>query len=91
MTTAPFARSAGFTAIDTAARLAQLRKPAWLLDAQFGLPGSRFYFGVNSLFGLIPVSGNMLLGLVSLYIVNEARVLGAPPSLLGQMPKIVSV
>jgi hypothetical protein len=86
MTTASFARSAGYSIpADAAARLARLRKLAWLLDAQFRLPGTGFRFGVNSLFGLLPISGDVLLGLVSLYLVWEARALGAPPALLGRM------
>lgn len=70
---------------DPAARVARLRKLAWLLDAQFGLPGTRFRFGINGLFGLAPGVGDALMGLVSLYIVNEARQLGAPPPLLARM------
>lgn len=71
--------------IDAAARLARLRRLAWLLDAQFVLPGTRFRFGVNSLFGLAPVAGDAALGLVSLYLIWEAKRLGAPPSLLTRM------
>lgn len=71
--------------LDTVARMARLRKLAWLLDAQFMLPGTRFRFGLNSLIGLAPGVGDTVLGLVSLFIVNEARVLGAPPALLGRM------
>ena len=67
------------------ARLARLRKLAWLLDAQFGLPGTRFRFGVNGLLGLSPVLGDVLMGMVSLYFVWEARRLGAPSALLGRM------
>jgi hypothetical protein len=70
---------------DAAARIARIRKLAWLLDAQFGLPGTRFRFGINSLLGLSPVVGDVLLGLVSLYLIWEARRLGAPNALLGQM------
>jgi hypothetical protein len=81
MNTASFARSAP----DALARLARLRKLAWLLDAQFGLPGTKFRFGINSLFGLAPVAGDVLLGLVSLYIVYEARSLGAPTAMLTRM------
>ncbi len=81
MNTATFAR----TVPDALARLARLRKLAWLLDAQFGLPGTKFRFGVNSLFGLAPVAGDVLLGLVSLYIVYEARSMGAPAAMLGRM------
>lgn len=93
MVTASFTGNAGFSnsarsglsAAEAAAKLARLRKFAWLLDAQFGLPGTRFRFGVNSLFGLVPVSGDVLMGLVSLYIVWEARTMGLPPVLLGRM------
>lgn len=67
------------------ARLARLRKLAWLLDARFGLPGTRFRFGVNSILGLWPVVGDVALGFVSLYVVWEARQLGAPPALLARM------
>ena len=83
MTSATFAHASD--AATAAARLARLRKLAWLLDAQFGLPGTRFRFGVNSLFGLAPVAGDVALGLVSLYLVYEARALGAPPALLARM------
>ena len=77
--------------LDAAARLARLRKLAWFLDAQFGLPGTRFRFGINSLVGLAPAMGDMLMGVVSLYIVNEARRMGAPPALLGRMLANVAV
>ena len=72
-------------AASAAVRLARLRKLAWFLDAQFGLPGTRFRFGINSLIGLAPGMGDVIMGLVSLYIVNEARMMGAPPALLGRM------
>ena len=88
MNTAAYAASAS---LDAAARLARLRRLAWLLDAQFGLPGTRFRFGVNSLFGLAPVAGDALLGVVSLYIVWEARRLGAPNGLLARMLANIAV
>lgn len=70
---------------EAAARIARIRKLAWLLDAQFGLPGTRFRFGINGLLGLSPVVGDVALGLVSLYLIYEAKRLGAPNALLGQM------
>jgi len=76
---------------DAITRVARLRKLAWLLDAQFGLPGTRFRFGVNSLLGLSPVAGDLALGLVSLYIIWEAKRLGAPNWLLGQMLANVAI
>ncbi len=90
MVTASFARPAA-DAADIAARMARLRKLAWLLDAQFVLPGTRFRFGLNGLFGLAPAAGDVVLGLVSLWFVFEARNLGAPPALLGRMLANVAV
>lgn len=93
MTAANFASRAAFAsrATDAAARLARMRKLAWLLDAQFGLPGTRFRFGVNSVLGLSPVAGDVALGLVSLYLIWEAKRLGAPNALLGRMLANVAV
>jgi hypothetical protein len=71
--------------LNAASRLARLRNFAWVLDGQFGIPGTRFRFGVNSLLGLSPIVGDVVLGLVSLYLVWEARKLGAPNALLARM------
>jgi hypothetical protein len=81
----------GHASIDAAARLARMRKLAWLLDARFGLPGTRFRFGVNSLLGLPPVAGDVALGLLSLYLIFEAKRLGAPNALLAKMLANVAV
>lgn len=78
-------------AADQATRLARLRRLAFLIDGQFVLPGTSFRFGLNSLVGLFPGAGDAILGLVSLYIVNEARAMGAPPALLGRMLANVAV
>ena len=66
-------------------RVARLRKLAWLLDGQFGVPGTKFRFGINSILGLSPVVGDVALGCVSLYVVWQARQLGAPNALLAKM------
>ncbi len=78
-------------AFDATARVAQLRRLAWLLDAQFGLPGTKFRFGVNSLIGLWPVAGDVALGAVSLYLIWEAKRLGVPKALLAQMAANVAI
>ena len=51
-----------FAASDVAARLARLRRLAWMIDAVFLLPGTRFRFGLNSVIGLLPVGGDTVLG-----------------------------
>lgn len=83
MVSATFNHAAKFAA--SAERLAKFRKYAWLLDGQFGIPGTRFRFGLNSLIGLAPVAGDVVMGLISLYLVWEARQMGAPTGLQARM------
>ena len=79
------------TRSDAAARLARLRRLAWLVDAAFSLPGTGFRFGLNSLIGLVPGGGDAILGLISLYIVQQASVLGVPGPKLARMVVNVAV
>jgi hypothetical protein len=76
---------------DAAARLARLRRVAWLIDGAFTLPGTRFRFGLNSVIGLLPVGGDAVLGLISLYIIYEAAQLGVPRAKLVRMAANVGV
>ena len=76
---------------DVAARLARVRRIARLMDSSVGLPGTRFRFGLDGLFGLAPVAGDAAGALVALYIVWEARRMGAPPVLLARMLGNVAV
>ncbi len=71
--------------LDNAARLARIRRVAWLVDAAFALPGTRFRFGLNSVIGLLPGGGDAVLGLISLYIVHQAHRLGVPAPKLARM------
>ena len=73
------------------ARLANLRRLAWLIDGAFALPFTRFRFGLNSLIGLAPAAGDAILAGISLYIVNEARLLGVPGPLLTRMVRNVAI
>ncbi|GBR22667.1 hypothetical protein AA0473_0178 [Acetobacter orleanensis NRIC 0473] len=73
------------TAEDVAQRLRRIRRLAWILDAAFRLPGTRFHVGVDALVGLLPVGGSVVMGCVSLYIVWEAWRLRAPTGLLVRM------
>ena len=77
--------TSSFAPADVHARLQRLRRLAWLIDGAFGLPGTRFRFGLNSLIGLLPVGGDAILGALSLYIVYEAAQLGVPKSQLTRM------
>lgn len=83
MVSTTFNHAAKFAA--STERLAKFRKYAWLLDGQFGIPGTRFRFGLNSIIGLAPVAGDVAMGLISLYLVWEARQMGAPTGLQARM------
>ena len=74
-----------------AARLARIKRLAWLVDAAFVLPGTRFRFGLNSVIGLAPGGGDLVLGAISLYIVHQARALGVPRQQLMRMIGNVAV
>lgn len=59
-------------------RLARLDALAKLLDVAFILPGTNFRYGIDGLIGLIPVVGDIITTAISLWLVREARALGAP-------------
>ena len=65
--------------------VARLEALARLMDAQFILPGTDFRFGLDPLVGLIPVVGDIVSGLISTYLIWEARRLGAPKWLIVRM------
>jgi hypothetical protein len=59
-------------------RLARLDAIAKLLDVAFILPGTNIRYGIDGLIGLIPVIGDIVTTAISLWLVREARALGAP-------------
>ena len=59
-------------------RLARLDALAKLLDVAFVLPGTNIRYGIDGLIGLIPVVGDLITTAISLWLVREARALGAP-------------
>ena len=65
-------------------RLQRLRSLARLLDSCIPLPGG-FRIGLDALVGLVPVVGDVAGALMSGYILNEARLLGASNSVLVRM------
>jgi len=66
-------------------RVARLDVLANLLDTAFILPGTNVRFGFDALIGLVPGIGDAITTAISLYIVLEARQLGAPAHLLLRM------
>jgi hypothetical protein len=59
-------------------RLARLDAVAKLLDVAFIVPGTNIRYGIDGLIGLIPVIGDLITTAISLWLVREARALGAP-------------
>jgi len=65
--------------------VARLEMLARLMDGAFVLPGTTIRFGLDGIIGLIPVAGDMVAGLVSAFLIWEARQLGAPNWLIARM------
>src|ERR1700749_3860909 len=59
-------------------RLARLETIAQFLDGPFMLPGTKIRYGLDGIIGLIPVFGDIIATALSLWVVREARALGAP-------------
>ena len=55
--------------------VARLKRLEHLLDRQFSIFG--FRFGIDGLAGLVPVAGDLVTGAMGLYLIFEARRLGA--------------
>jgi hypothetical protein len=66
-------------------RLARLDALAKLLDVAFILPGTNIRYGIDGLIGLIPVVGDLITTAISLWLVREARALGAPWHITARM------
>jgi len=59
-------------------RIQRLDALARLLDVAFVMPGTNIRYGIDGLIGLIPVVGDLITTAISLWIVREARAIGAP-------------
>lgn len=82
---APFERLAfpgGRDPADVRARIYGLEK---LLERAFVIPGTRIPIGMDAVVGLVPVAGDIITGLMGLYIVWEAHNVGASRWLQARM------
>jgi Domain of unknown function (DUF4112) len=64
---------------------------ATLLDTAFILPGTNVRFGFDAIIGLVPGIGDAITTAISLYIVHEARQLGAPLHVIMRMLANVAI
>jgi hypothetical protein len=67
------------------ARLRRIRWLSYLLDEQFGIPGTRYRVGLDGLLGLLPGVGDIVGTLLSVYVLFEARQIGVPTTILLRM------
>lgn len=70
---------------ETLRALKRLRWIARFMDAGWGVPFTRFRFGVDAFSSLIPVGGDAIMVFASLYLVVKARELGAPREMIIRM------
>jgi hypothetical protein len=65
--------------------LARLEAVGRLMDGAFVLPGTNIRLGLDAIIGLVPVAGDVISGVVSSYLIWEARQLGVPRWLIARM------
>lgn len=58
---------------------------AELLDSKFKIPNTNIRFGIDPLIGLIPGAGDVFAGMISVYFLIQAALLGGKASVLGRM------
>ncbi len=75
----------GFGPLTRQQRFARLEALARLMDVAFVLPGTNVRYGIDGLIGLIPIVGDLLTTAMSLWLVREARALGAPAHIVARM------
>jgi uncharacterized protein DUF4112 len=61
--------------------LDRLRAIARLFDQAFGVPGTRWRFGIDALFGLVPGLGDVMGALVAVYAMHVGRTLRVPAAI----------
>lgn len=65
--------------------LEHLKRFAWMMDSSIKIPGIGVRFGIDSLIGLFPGGGDFVGGVLSLYIVWQAKKVGIPNEALLKM------
>ena len=66
-------------------RIARLDALASLLDTALLVPGTNIRFGLDAVIGLVPGIGDAVTTAMSLFIVHEAHLLGAPGHVIARM------
>ncbi|MGM0718756.1 MAG: DUF4112 domain-containing protein [Halobacteriota archaeon] len=71
--------------------LSRVRTVSTLLDDFIRIPGTNVRFGLDPILGILPVAGDSVSSLISLYIIAEGYRADAPPSLLAKMSGLLAV
>lgn len=66
-------------------RVEHLQQIAELLDGVFRIPGTNIEFGLDAIIGMIPGIGDIVSGAISMWLIQEAKRLGAPRWLIARM------
>jgi hypothetical protein len=74
-----------YSAREAAHSATRLESLARVMDGAVAIPGTNVRLGLDALIGLVPVAGDMISGLISTYLIWEARQLGAPRWLVARM------
>jgi len=74
-----------FATLTREERVARLEALAKLLDVAFVVPGTNIRYGIDGVIGLVPVIGDIITTAISLWLVREARALGAPWHITSRM------
>lgn len=67
------------------ASLKRLQQMSHVLDKAIAIPGLGIRVGLDPILGLLPGGGDVMTGLLSVYIVFEAAKMGLPAQTLGRM------
>lgn len=65
--------------------LRRTKKVSDLLDNAVRVPGTEYRIGADAIVGALPVAGDVVTGVASLYVVAEAARLGVPAPVLARM------
>jgi hypothetical protein len=63
----------------------RLENLSLLLDAAYGIPGTKLRFGLDALLGLVPIAGDVASAGLSAYLIYQARQLGLPKTAIARM------
>jgi hypothetical protein len=67
------------------AAIKRMRAVSTLLDDAIRVPGTDFRVGLDPIVGILPVAGDSVMSVISMYIVLEAANLGVPMSVVARM------